>query len=75
MERYENLGGNSGISGYEIGEDFIRVYFKDGGIYLYTYTSAGRYNIEHMKQLAIQGKGLNTFINTTVKKAYARKER
>ena len=75
MERYKNLGGNSGVMAYEIGSDFIRVQFFDGSIYLYTYASAGSHNIEHMKQLARNGQGLNSFINTTVRKAYARKER
>lgn len=75
MERYRNLGGGSGVSAYEIGSDYIRVQFNDGAIYLYTYVSAGSTNIEQMKRLAIQGKDLNEFINTTVRKAYARKER
>lgn len=75
MERYKNLGGNSGVVAYEIGSDFIRVQFSDGSIYLYTYASAGSHNIEHMKQLARNGQGLNSFINTIVRKAYARKER
>lgn len=75
MERYKNLGGDSGVVAYEIGPDFIRVQFSDGAIYLYTYASAGSHNIEQMKQLATRGQGLNTFINTTVRKAYARKER
>ena len=34
MERYQNLGGNSGVVAYEIGQDFIRVQFSDGSIYL-----------------------------------------
>ena len=75
MERYRNLGGDSGVVAYEIGADFIRVQFSDGSIYLYTNASAGPRNIEHMKQLASDGQGLNAFINTTVRKAYARKER
>jgi hypothetical protein len=75
MERYQNRGGNSGVVAYEIGPDFIRVQFSDGAIYLYTYASAGSNNIEHMKELARKGQGLNAFINTTVRKAYARKER
>lgn len=75
MERYKNLGGDSGVVAYEIGSDFIRVQFSDGEIYLYTYASAGSHHIEHMKQLARNGQGLNSFINTTVRKAYARKER
>jgi len=75
MESSKNLGGESGVVAYEIGPDFIRGQFSDGAIYLYTYTSAGSNNIERMKQLARHGQGLNSFINTTVRKAYARKER
>lgn len=75
MEQYKNLAGNSGVVAYENGSDFIRVQFGDGGIYLYTYESAGARAIERMKQLATQGRGLNTFINTSVRKAYARRER
>ena len=75
MERYANLGGDSNVVGYEIGDDFIRVRFSDSSIYLYTYLSAGSNNIEQMKRLARNGQGLNAFINRNVRKAYARKER
>ena len=60
---------------YEIGQDFIRVQFSDGSIYLYTYESAGPANIEEMKQLAELGHGLNSFINKNVRNLYAVKER
>ncbi len=75
MERYRNLGGDSGVVAYESGPDFIRVQFSDGSIYLYTEASAGSYNIETMKQLASNGQGLNAFIMANVRKRYARKER
>ena len=75
MERYKNIDGDSGVAAYEIGADFIRVQFRDGSVYLYTYASAGPHNIEHMKKLAAAGDGLNAFINTNVRKSYARKER
>jgi hypothetical protein len=75
MERYDNLGGNSGVYGYEIGNHFIRVQFLDSSIYLYTYASAGANNIEQMKRFARNGQGLNAFINRNVRKAYERKER
>ena len=75
MERYRNRGGDSGVVAYEIGPDSITVMFSDGSIYLYTYQSAGSANIEHMKRLAIDGEGLNNFINRCVKKSYARKLR
>jgi len=73
MERYRNAGGDSGIYAYEIGNDFIKVLFKDRKTYLYTYSSAGSHHIEQMKTRAIRGNGLNSYINTNVKNKYASK--
>ena len=75
MERYRDIDNDSGVARYEIGPDYIRVQFKDGSVYLYTYTSAGSSNIEEMKRLAAAGDGLNAFINKNVRKRYAKKER
>ena len=75
MKEYRNLGGDSGILGYEFGSDSIRVEFSNGSVYLYTYASAGKGNIEEMKRLAINGQGLNSFINRSVRLKYAGKER
>lgn len=71
MTHYKNLGGDSGVAAYESGTDFIKVQFHDGSVYLYTYQSAGSSNIEQMKDLAIAGMGLNSFINKHVKYKYA----
>ena len=68
MERYKNLGGDSGVIAYEIGDTSTKVAFSDGSLYWYTYGSAGQYNIDKMKELAIAGRGLNSFINTSVRK-------
>ena len=75
MTPYQNLGRDSGVAAYEIGNDSITVQFKDGAVYLYNYESTGSGDIETMKQLAANGKGLNSFISTTVKKRYAAKLR
>ncbi len=75
MEIYKNLGGDSGVTAYEIGIEFIKVQFHDGSIYLYTYLSTGREDIEQMKKLAIAGEGLNSYIGKVVKKRYASKLR
>ncbi|HXA17149.1 MAG TPA: hypothetical protein VN380_09170 [Thermoanaerobaculia bacterium] len=74
MQAYLNLSGDSGIRSYEIGPSFIRVQFHRGDPYLYTYQSAGRDNVEHMKQLAASGKGLSTFISQhpAVRNGYVR---
>ena len=49
MERYANRRGNSGVSGYSIGEDYIDVMFSNGAVYRYSYRSAGNAKVEEMK--------------------------
>lgn len=73
VKRYKNLDGDSGVAAYEIGDDSILVQFKSGASYAYTYASAGRSNIEHMKRLAVAGEGLSTFISRHVSQRYATK--
>lgn len=62
MNTYKNLGGNSNIRAYSAGEDYIEVQFNGGAIYKYSYRSAGREKVEQMKELAVQGSGLNSYI-------------
>lgn len=73
METYRDIDGNSSVMRYEIGDDFIIVEFKHGGSYLYDYHHTGANNVEEMKELAQKGNGLASFINTEVKKNFARK--
>lgn len=75
MERYANLGGGSNVIAFETGDQWIKVQFEDGTVYLYTAQSAGALNVEEMKRLARQGHGLNSFINRKVRKSYASKTR
>ena len=64
MERYKNLGGDSGVSAYEIGTDFIKIKFKSSTpIYVYTNMKTGQQHVEAMKQLAERGTGLQAYIN------------
>jgi hypothetical protein len=71
MQRYANLGRNSGVRAFQTGSNLIDVQFSDGSVYRYTYASTGSGNIEHMKMLALAGRGLNSFISRYVKKNYA----
>lgn len=75
MERYKNIGGDSGVAAYEIGQGSITVQFKDGAVYLYNSQSAGNANLAEMQQLASAGIGLNSFISRVVRKGYAQKLR
>lgn len=70
MEKYSNSSGNSGIYGFEIGNDYIRVKFNTGSTYTYSYRKAGSMHVENMKSLARNGAGLNSYINNFVKFKY-----
>ncbi len=75
METYKNLGGNSGVSGFEFGPDSIIVQFKDGAMYLYNSVKPGSADVQQMKYLANAGVGLNSYISKYVRKNYAAKLR
>ncbi len=75
MQRYANRGGDSGVVGYDLGSDFIVVYFGDSSMYKYTNQSAGADNVAEMQRLAQAGEGLNAYINIHVKYGYESKGR
>lgn len=75
MERYRNLGGDSNVAAFEIGNGSITVEFNDGAQYLYTNESAGPGSIAEMHRLARAGQGLHSYIGRVVKKGYVRKIR
>lgn len=71
MERYRNSGGDSGVSSFEIGTDYITVKFSGSfRSYRYSYRKAGKNHVETMKRLAQSGSGLNSYINRYVKNLY-----
>jgi hypothetical protein len=71
MEKYRNIGGGSGVFAYENGAEYIKVKFSETNkIYTYSYQKAGENHVKNMKKLAIDGRGLNSYINKYVKKLY-----
>jgi len=72
---YKNLGGDSCVLEFEITEDAIQVVFASGRCrnYLYEARRPGKAFVDQMKVLALQGRGLNSFISTVVKANYTRK--
>ena len=70
MKRYLDKAGNSGVESYQVSTDTIRVKFKTGQTYTYSYRSAGAQHIEQMKLLAEEGRGLATYINKYVRDNY-----
>jgi hypothetical protein len=75
MKRYQDLTGESGVTGYEILADAIAVQFENGAVYLYDYAVTGREDVEKMQRLAAAGQGLSTYISRFVKERYAKKLR
>ena len=71
--RYRNLNGDSGVEAFSVEPQAITVRFRGGATYLYTYAATGREEVGTMKDLALRGRGLGTFISTHVGKRYARK--
>jgi len=71
MTRYANLGGNSNVYSYEIGDSYIRVKFNGTTrIYSYSYSKTGRHHVDRMKGLAGSGQGLNSYIMRNVKQLF-----
>ena len=64
MQSYKSRSGKkSGVTGFNIGTDFIDVKFETGEIYLYSYKRPGKATTEQMKKLALANEGLSTFIS------------
>ncbi len=71
MENYRNYGGNSNVESFEIGPDYIDVkFYGTTKIYRYSYRVAGRAHVDTMKEFAVEGTGLNGYINSNVKFKY-----
>jgi hypothetical protein len=69
---YGDLSGTSGVAYYGIGDEFIAVQFDDDTIYLYSYLRPGQAHVQQMKQLAVAGSGLATYINQHVRGSFDR---
>lgn len=72
MTLYSDLGGNSNIYAFSLGVDYVDVQFNGGKVYRYSYNSAGKEKVEQMKNLAIQGHGLNSYIMKYARYDYER---
>ena len=72
MRAYGNGNGNSGITGFEIGEygdgnGWMEIAYSNGGTYRYNEGNVGEVNFAVMKALALNGRGLNAYINKNVR--------
>jgi len=69
--------GTTGVVHYEAFKDAIELTFRDGWIYHYSTRKIASHHIKEMKRLAMNGKGLTTYVNQheEVKHDYDRKYR
>ena len=70
MTEYKDKDGVSGVSRYQIQDEAIIIEFKTGALYVYSYNCPGVMEVEDMKRLAVEGRGLNSYIATKVRKNY-----
>lgn len=70
---YLNLSGNSGVAAFALLRDSVVVQFGNGDIYLYGPQHPGERHVEHMKELAVSGHGLSTYISRVVRDDYEAK--
>jgi len=70
---YRNFAGDSPIRYFAVGPSFIRIWFEDGGGYEYDHSRPGREHVNAMRRLAMEGRGLATYISRHVRANYARK--
>jgi hypothetical protein len=73
VKPYKSKKRNVGVVAYEAAKDFIKIQFRDGSVYLYTYRKPGKSEVSEMKKLAASGIGLTTFINKYVRDRYEAK--
>lgn len=64
MEKYPYKSEDSGVTHYKIGKDYIAIRFKNKWeTYIYSHAQTGKLHVEKMKELALSGKGLSTYIS------------
>ena len=71
MQKYKDLSGTSGIEQYDSAIEHIDIEWKDGKVYRYDYSKPGAVDVERMKELAVAGEDLATYVNQHVRKNFA----
>jgi hypothetical protein len=69
MNSYEGSE-NAGVTGYELRKDGIILQFKEGKTYFYSHKRPGQFHVDNMKNLALAGTGLTTYVNKYVREDY-----
>jgi hypothetical protein len=73
LNKYKDLSGSSGVTGYKSVPNGIILQFKHKELYLYDNSKPGKRHVEQMKILAERGKGLTTYVNQNIRSNYKEK--
>lgn len=73
--RYKNVGGKSTVERYHLAKDAVTIEFADCSKYIYSNQSTAPETVAKMKELALAGKGLGTFVEKNLKEKFERKIR
>jgi hypothetical protein len=71
MKQYKDKHSDSGVVAYAIDAGSIAIKFQDGGVYLYDGSNPGAAHVAAMQCLAVEGQGLNTYVNKFVRDHYS----
>jgi len=72
---YKNAGGKSDVFRYSVEQDAVNIRFTNQSVFRYTNQSASPEAIAKMKELALAGKGLGTYIKSNLQGKHQRKVR
>jgi hypothetical protein len=72
FEPYGKSSANSGVTRYAVSPNAIHVQFQDDRVYVYSHLKPGPRQVETLKQLALKGTGLSTYISQHVHERYER---
>ena len=75
MHPYGDHTRQHGAIAYEIGPESIEVEFTSGWIYRFSYENPGALRVDRMKELAVSGRGLSTFISKHLKNRFESRRR
>lgn len=75
MQKYSHDDHETGVVSYSLSKNGITVLFQEGWYYLYDDVKPGADHVKNMKELAIQGSGLSTYISQHVRDNYHKKWR
>ncbi|MCE7032319.1 hypothetical protein LY625_06740 [Lysobacter sp. GX 14042] len=70
LQPYANRSGDSGVTRYAVVGEAIVVGFEGGDCYLYDGVRPGPDEVRHMRELAVAGSGLSSYISRHVRGRY-----